>query len=123
MPPVESTQSLDLVGVKIHAPMQHTDDRDGLPRIVYAIEHEIGMRNVRAQVRSQFVPLATGARKCCQDVKHVAEVAEKTVVTARVPLRVPVRDVNEIVLSVGAEFDRERAGWLQARRTFRSWAR
>jgi hypothetical protein len=103
--------------------MQHADDRDGSALIVYAIEDEIGMRNVGAQVRSQFVPLVAGARKCSQDVKYVAEVAEKAVVTARMPLRVPVRDVNEIVLSVCAEYNSERARWLQARRAFRSWAR
>jgi hypothetical protein len=68
------------------------------------------MRNVGAQVRSKFVALATGTRKGCQDVKYVTEVAEKTVVTVRMPLRVPVRDVNQIVLSMCAKFDRKWAG-------------
>jgi hypothetical protein len=103
--------------------VQYPDDPHGPYSIIYAVEYDVWMRDVAAERWPEFVPLTTRSRKCRQDAKYVAKVTKKPVVTARMPLRIPVRDVNEIVLSLCAEFDRVWAGWFQARRAFRASAR
>jgi hypothetical protein len=91
---------VELVRRQVAVALKHAGDRQRPFSFVEEVENDERMEGIRANAVVNVGPDAAGKRKCREQFDGALEVRDEPLVAARMPLRVPGRDIDEVCVGV-----------------------